>query len=165
MRARDGWIAGASTADQLAVRRHNLAVVMDHLRLSGPMSRARIAAETGLNKATVSSLVAELGERGLVAEGETERGAVGRPGLVIELDTTVHVSLGAEISVDYLSVLAMNLRGDAVAERRIALDASRLSPEEILARLAELIRTCWATSPTAPPSWASRWPSPVWSSR
>ncbi|WP_107767182.1 ROK family transcriptional regulator [Nocardioides terrigena] len=140
MRARDGWIAGASTADQLAVRRHNLAVVMDHLRLSGPMSRARIAAETGLNKATVSSLVAELGERGLVAEGETERGAVGRPGLVIELDTTVHVSLGAEISVDYLSVLAMNLRGDAVAERRIALDASRLSPEEILARLAELIR-------------------------
>jgi predicted NBD/HSP70 family sugar kinase len=141
MRVRDGLIAGASTADQLAVRRHNLAVVMDHLRRSGAASRARIAAETGLNKATVSSLVAELGERGLVAEGETERGAVGRPGLVIELDTTVYVALGAEISVDYVSVLAMNLRGDLVAERRVALDTSRLSPEAILDRLARLTRS------------------------
>lgn len=141
MRVRDGLIAGTSTADQLAVRRHNLAVVMDHLRRSGAASRARIAAETGLNKATVSSLVAELGERGLVAEGETERGAVGRPGLVIELDTTVYVALGAEISVDYVSVLAMNLRGDQVAERRVALDTSRLSPEAILNRLAQLTRS------------------------
>lgn len=141
MRVRDGLIAGTSTADQLAVRRHNLAVVMDHLRRSGAASRARIAAETGLNKATVSSLVAELGERGLVAEGETERGAVGRPGLVIELDTTVYVALGAEISVDYVSVLAMNLRGDQVAERRVALDTSRLSPEAILDRLAQLTRS------------------------
>ncbi|WP_457205517.1 ROK family protein [Nocardioides sp. P5_C9_2] len=140
MRARDGWVAGASTADQVAVRRHNLAVVMDHLRRSGPASRARIAADTGLNKATVSSLVAELGERGLVVEGETERGAVGRPGLVIELDATAHVAIGAEVSVDYVSVLAMNLRGDPVAERRLALDASRLSPEASLGRLAELTR-------------------------
>lgn len=141
MRLRDGLTAGTSTADQLAVRRHNLAVVMDHLRRSGAASRARIAAETGLNKATVSSLVAELGERGLVAEGETERGAVGRPGLVIELDTTVYVALGAEISVDYVSVLAMNLRGDTVAERRVALDTSRLSPGMILERLAQLTRS------------------------
>ncbi len=113
---------------------------MDHLRLAGPASRARIAADTGLNKATVSSLVAELGERGLVVEGDTERGAVGRPGLVIELDTTCYVSLGAEISVDYVSVLAMNLRGDLVTERRVALDTSRLSPEAILGRLAQLTR-------------------------
>ena len=90
----------------------------------GRASRARIAAETGLNKATVSSLVAELAERGLVSEGETERGAVGRPGLVIELDTRVHVALGAEVSIDYASVLAMNLRGEPVAERRTTLDTT-----------------------------------------
>jgi predicted NBD/HSP70 family sugar kinase len=147
MRARDGWMAGASTADHVAVRRHNLAVVMGHLRVSGPASRARIAAETGLNKATVSSLVAELAARGLVAEGDTERGAVGRPGLVIELDRSVYVSVGAEISVDYVSVLAMNLGRDLVAERRVALDTSRLSPAAILERLAELTRSVLASLP------------------
>src|SRR3712207_8308287 len=41
---------------------------------SGPRSRARIAEETGLNKATVSSLVAELAERGLVTAGDVHRG-------------------------------------------------------------------------------------------
>ena len=47
----------------------------------GPRSRARIAQETGLNKATVSSLVAELADRGLVTAGDVDRGgSVGRPG-------------------------------------------------------------------------------------
>ena len=69
----------ATASDQLTVRRNNLSLVLSHLRAVGPRSRARVAAETGLNKATVSSLVAELVQRGLIVEGDTERGAVGRP--------------------------------------------------------------------------------------
>src|SRR5262245_39244273 len=46
--------------DQRGVRRHNLGLVMRHVAQHGPRSRARIATETGLNKTTVSSLVAEL---------------------------------------------------------------------------------------------------------
>lgn len=140
MRAREDRVLGMSTADQVDVRRHNLAVVMDHLRVSGPASRARIAAETGLNKATVSSLVAELGERGLVAEGETERGGVGRPGLVMELDDVRYVALGGEINIGYISVLAMNLRGARVGAQRVALDTTRLTPTAILGHLAQLTR-------------------------
>ena len=123
--------AGAS-ADQLAVRRHNLALVLSHLRAVGPRSRAKVAAETGLNKATVSSLVAELVERGLVAEGETERGAVGRPSQQINLDGTNFFTVGAEINVDYLAALAMNVRGEVVAEQRIAVDAARLGVTAVL---------------------------------
>ena len=40
---------------------------------------------TALNKATISSLVTELSERGLVAEGELERGEVGRPAQTVPL--------------------------------------------------------------------------------
>ena len=47
-------------ADHVSLRRNNLSVVLRHVRELGPRSRARIAADTGLNKATVSSLVAEL---------------------------------------------------------------------------------------------------------
>lgn len=128
------------TADQMAVRRHNLSLVLRHLRLHGDRSRARIAAEVGLNKATVSSLVAELVARGLVVEGETERGSVGRPGRVVEISGTSHVALGAEINIDYVSVLAMNLRGEAVGERRVALDTANLAPEAVLRKLAAVVR-------------------------
>jgi predicted ArsR family transcriptional regulator len=85
IRVRPSLTSAGASAGLLEVRRHNLALVMAHLRASGPRSRATIAAETGLNKATVSSLVAELVERGLVAEGETARGAVGRPSQQVDL--------------------------------------------------------------------------------
>ena len=57
-------------ADQATVRRSNLGLVLRHLRDAGSRSRARIAQETGLNKATVSSLVAELTDR---AAGQRRR--------------------------------------------------------------------------------------------
>ncbi|MEU4769944.1 ROK family transcriptional regulator [Actinosynnema sp. NPDC023794] len=131
--------AGGSTADQVTVRRHNLSVVLSHLRDHGPRSRARLAGETGLNKATVSSLVAELVERGLVGEGETERATVGRPGQIIRLDGEHVVAVGAEVNVGYLSVLVLNLRGQVVARQRIALDTAAMEPALVLARLGRLL--------------------------
>ncbi|NHA69945.1 ROK family transcriptional regulator [Phycicoccus flavus] len=129
------------TADQVAVRRHNLSLVLRHLRVHGDRSRARIAADVGLNKATVSSLVAELAARGLVVEGETERGGVGRPGRVVEIAATTLVAVGAEVNTDYVSVLVTNLRGEAVAERRVALDTAAMAATDVLSRLAALCRT------------------------
>lgn len=135
-----GTLKGGLTADQVAVRRHNLAVVMNHLRVHGSRSRARVAAETGLNKATVSSLVAELAERGLVNEGATERGAVGRPGRVVELDAVRHVAIGVEVNIDYVSVLGMNLRGEAIAESRVPLDTANMDPAALLHRMGEVTK-------------------------
>ena len=73
--------APSGLANQRAVRRHNLGVVLRHVSDHGPRSRATIALETGLNKTTVSSLVTELiGLDLLVERGLEQRGTVGRPG-------------------------------------------------------------------------------------
>ncbi|WP_239154627.1 ROK family transcriptional regulator [Amycolatopsis sp. FDAARGOS 1241] len=126
-------------ADQAGVRRSNLALVLRHLRDAGPRSRAGIAAETGLNKATVSSLVAELVERGLAREGERERaGAVGRPGTIVELDGRGVGGVGVEINVDYLTALALDLTGTVLFEQRVALDVQALTPAKVLDATAEL---------------------------
>ena len=66
-------------ADPRDIRRHNHSLVLREVAERGPRSRATLALETGLNKSTVSSLVAELTELGLVRESGKERpGAVGR---------------------------------------------------------------------------------------
>lgn len=127
-------------ADQGSVRRHNLAVVLSHVRGAGPRSRAKVAEETGLNKATVSSLVQELVERGLLLEGAAERGAVGRPGQVLEIDGEGAYALGLEVNVDYVAAVAMDLRGDVVAERRRALDTAHMEPTPVLRALAKVVR-------------------------
>ena len=133
--------AGASAADQLTVRRHNLSIVLSHLRDYGPRSRARLAEGTGLNKATVSSLVADLAERGLVREGAVERATVGRPGQFIQLAGDHVVAIGAEVNIDYVSVLVQSLRGQVLAERRIALETANAAPAIVLKRLAGLLDT------------------------
>jgi predicted NBD/HSP70 family sugar kinase len=128
-------------ADHVSLRRNNLSVVLRHVRDLGSRSRARIAADTGLNKATVSSLVAELVERGLLREGSADSTrALGRPGQLVELDGTGVCGVGAEINVDYLAVTALDLAGDTVSARRVPLDAAHLDPGTTLDRLADLIR-------------------------
>lgn len=131
----------AVAADHVSLRRNNLSVVLRHVRESGPKSRARIAADTGLNKATVSSLVAELVERGLLREGSADSTrALGRPGQLVELDGSGVCGVGAEINVDYLAVTALDLSGETVLERRVPVDVAHLDPGTTLDRLADLIR-------------------------
>jgi len=131
----------AKPTDRASIRRTNLGLVLRLLRDSGARSRARIATDTGLPKATISSLIGELVEHRLVSEGELERdGAVGRPGHAVEVDGRTVCGLGVEVNVDYLSVIALNLRGDLVAEDRIAVDVREAGPEAVLDSLARLTR-------------------------
>jgi predicted NBD/HSP70 family sugar kinase len=137
---RDGWSATSSGgADQGTVRRANLSLVLRSLRVDGGRSRARLAADLGLNKATVSSLVTELRERGLVREGSAERGAVGRPGTIVEIDGAGAYGLGAEINVHHVSTRAVDLTGTVVSERRTSMDTRGLEPGEVIARLGQLV--------------------------
>jgi len=128
------------TADQLMLRRTNLGRVLRQLRDQGPRSRATLAAELGLTRTAVSNLVTDLAGRGLVRTGTLERGAVGRPGTTVELDGHGVCGLGAEINVNHVSTLALDLGGRVVSEHKLGLDAHAVPAEEVIDRLAELVR-------------------------
>jgi predicted NBD/HSP70 family sugar kinase len=121
------------------VRRHNLGVVLRHVAEHGPRSRAAIAQETGLNKTTVSSLVGELIEFGLVRETEVElRGTVGRPALPVELSGRRVVGLGLELGVDFLAVRAADLTGDERHRELVTTDNRGRPVDDVLDELARL---------------------------
>lgn len=128
------------SVDQLTLRRSNLALVLRRLRDHGPRSRATLATELGLTRSAISSLVADLAERGLVRIGDVERGAVGRPGTSVQLDGHAIAGLGAEVNVNHVSTMALDLTGEVVSERKLALDAHAFSADEVLDRLVELVR-------------------------
>ena len=131
---------GSLSADQLTLRRTNLGLVLRRLRDHGPRSRATLAAELGITRSAISSLTTELAERGLVRTGGVERGAVGRPGTSVELGGRQVAGLGAEINVNHVSTMALDLTGEVVSEHRLGLDARAISAEEVLDRLAGLVR-------------------------
>jgi predicted NBD/HSP70 family sugar kinase len=132
-------------ADQATVRRNNLSLVLRHLRDQGPRSRADIAAETQLNKATVSSLVAELEQRGLVREtGIKQAGSVGRPARILRLDGGRVGALGLAVNVDYVAVYGTDLSGRVLVERRHAVDALGVPPAQTIATVAGHTRAALA---------------------
>jgi predicted NBD/HSP70 family sugar kinase len=127
-------------ANQRAVRRHNVGVVLRHVAGRGPRSRATIAHETGLNKSTVSSLVTELIDLGLLVERGTERtGTVGRPGLVVDVAGAGAAGIGLEVNAGSLAACATDLAGTVLHRGYEAADG-RAGPDAVLDRLAVLAR-------------------------
>jgi predicted NBD/HSP70 family sugar kinase len=125
------------------VRRNNLEVVLRHLSVMGPDSRASIAARTGLTPSTVSRLVGELMDLGLVREADGDwdsspRRSPGRPATRLELDGRHVLALGAEINVDYIAVLGNDLAGRKLHETRRPFDAVSAGPARSAEALASL---------------------------
>lgn len=122
------------------VRRRNLSLVLDSIARTGDSkpSRAQLAAGTGLTKAAVSSLVADLVESGLVAEvGLYRDGERGRPGQGLELSSRRGV-VGMEINVDYLAVGLVDLGGKLRFTKTVESHNRGLEPGAVMARLGEL---------------------------
>ena len=132
--------AGDQPADFTDVRATNLAVVLRFVRAEAPCSRADIAASTGLNKATVSSLVAVLIERRLVREiGLTEH-RIGRPATMIVLDGAAYAAIGIEVNTDHLTAVAIDLAGVRLLSWRRAFAGRRTSAAKAVATVAALAR-------------------------
>jgi predicted NBD/HSP70 family sugar kinase len=127
-------------ARQESLRARNLALVLRQIAdAPQPVSRAEVAAATGLTKATVSALVDTLVASRLVGELEPRlTRATGRPatGLVVE---RAHVAgLGLEINVDYLAACVVDLAGE-IRHRAVIRDDQRgRAPERTVGGIASL---------------------------
>ena len=107
--------------------------------MESPVSRADLAAGTGLNKTTVSTLVDDLLDGGLLREVGREASVGGRPGMLLELDPDAGWIIGCEIGVGHMSVVLANLRA-RVTWRRQATFSKEDSPASVIDRLAGLMR-------------------------
>jgi predicted NBD/HSP70 family sugar kinase len=124
---------------QSELRHRNLSLVMRALAAGENVTRATIAAEVGLTRATVSTLADELLSAGLLEElGAQRPGTVGRPGTVLALADTGPAGIGAEIGIDHLAACVVDLRGELRC-RTESPAANRSRPAAaVLAELAEL---------------------------
>jgi glucokinase-like ROK family protein len=112
----------SATADQNLVRKFNTAVVLDILRRQAPVSRAEVAACTGLNRSTISSIINGLLDDGLVQETTLQSDRVGRPGMLLELNPAGGFAVGVEIGVDFISVIGTDFVANVLWHQRIVSD-------------------------------------------
>ncbi len=122
-----------------AMRARNLALVLGAVGARGSVTRAALAEMTGLTKTTVSKLVGDLIEGGLVVEtGAVRDGERGRPGVEIRISGQRVAALGLEINVDYLAVCVVDLARTVRLRRTQAVDNRAAPPVDVIARLGDL---------------------------
>lgn len=127
---------------QAALRRRNLSAVLHAVAGgSGNLSRAAVAAEVGLTRATVSTLVDDLIAAGLVTElGAQRPGTVGRPGTALALSARGPAGVGAEVGVDHLAACVVDLRGTVRARATVEARNRGRAAAQTLGELEELVR-------------------------
>ena len=130
-------MANLRRINQEDLRNHNLSVTLDTLlRAQKPMSRADLAKETGLTKATLSLLASMLIESGVVQEGEPVVSTTyGRPSTPLEIHGGSIAGIGLQINTDGYSCLALDLNGDTLGQEWVSEDMTGTDPYEIFAKL------------------------------
>ncbi|MFD7022958.1 ROK family protein [Promicromonospora sukumoe] len=133
---------GPAAARQHSLREHNLELVARAVfEVPEPLSRAGVAAATGLARATVSTLVDQLVAARLVRElPAVTGGRAGRPAVPLVPAPRSVVGLGLEVNVDYLGVRVLDLTGDVVVDRVVPGALHDSDPAVVLRRLGDLAR-------------------------
>ncbi len=141
MNARATLRAGHATPfDQLRVRRLNLALVLATVEREGPISRARLADQTQLNKTTVSNLVADLMSRGMLVEtGDDDNpGAVGRPAQTLRVCGEHFAAVAIDVDYNRLAVCVVDLAGEVRYQSERQFDTRRAGPTGTADAIVEL---------------------------
>ena len=106
-------MARSKSINQDDLRSHNLSVVLSTLLQANiPLSRAQLAKETGLTKATLSLLSDILLKNNVVVELPPVReSANGRPSTPLDIKPKYWVGLGMQINTDGYGCMAVDLGG------------------------------------------------------
>jgi predicted NBD/HSP70 family sugar kinase len=119
-------------------REFNLRIVHEVIRLHGPLSRAEVARHTALTGQTVSNLVKELVELGLVTEGERVlSGGRGAPGTLLALNPDGCYAIGLDFNRDHLTGVLVDLAG--TVRQRASIEFELPTPDQALDLMSEMV--------------------------
>src|SRR5260370_19500022 len=108
------------------LRHRNRQRVIEILRMQGRISQAAIARATGLSRTTVSTLIAELKESGLVSDVDTKSMGVagGRPAVKLVLNHPPQFVGGIDFGHSHIQVAVGDQAHNVLGERRCDLDVN-----------------------------------------
>jgi glucokinase-like ROK family protein len=117
-----------------SLRDLNRSRVIGALRDRGKASRAEIARATGLSRSTVSSIVSDLIDAGLLSEHREATGvahgeAGGRPPVLLSLNPSAGLAVGVDFGHTHLRVAVSDLSHDILAESRREQDVDHSAGE------------------------------------
>jgi predicted NBD/HSP70 family sugar kinase len=115
-----------------AIRRHNLALVLDHIHRDGALTRAELTQRLEVSRSTMGALVADLIELGLVDEVVPTGGSgVGRPSHVVGPHPAGPYVVAVDVDVTQVITAAIGIGGVVLARNIVMTGADATDPEGI----------------------------------
>jgi predicted NBD/HSP70 family sugar kinase len=111
-------------------------VVLDLIRSRGPISRVQLAGMTGFTQATISNVVRQLTEDGLVIESGVREYTGGKPRVMLTLNPKARYAIGIQLGADSTTYVVIDMMGDVVGRIR-ARGLREEAPAEAVPLLAE----------------------------
>ncbi len=134
-------MARPSRVNPALIRQLNTARIFHAVRLHPGASQRRLSDITGLDKATISTVVGALVEDGLLRRSTVASGRPGRPEQALEVDPDGGLLVGARLELGSVRLLAATLAGEPLA----TLDhPSGRDPETALDAVEAGVRTLLA---------------------
>jgi glucokinase-like ROK family protein len=122
------------------MKEHNIRVIQLNLLYEGSLSRIQLAQKTSLSATTITNLVDELIEKGIVSECITPRLSskrkVGRPQLGLCLVKDARFSLGVHMRMDVYRIAILNLLGEVVDWKEFSF-STKATPLEVIDDIAK----------------------------
>jgi len=125
------------TGDASYIKKINRSLIIKEIVNKGMISRAELAKEVDLTRATISVQVADLLEEGLVIETHLEHNAVGRKPIMLSLNAGAGYALGIDLDNKHITFIVTNLLGSIIAYENVLLHTNNY--EEIVEILADNI--------------------------
>ncbi|MCR1834816.1 ROK family transcriptional regulator [Oceanobacillus caeni] len=136
------------TGDQNLVKQINKTIVFNTIKDKGPVSRAQISKDTGLNKATVSTMVSELLKESFVNEIGSGQSSGGRKPVMLYFNQHAGYSIGIDLGVNYILGILTNFNGDIIEKNMKTLNT--LEIDEIINQIFLSIESLMKKAPESP---------------
>ncbi|GFJ87113.1 hypothetical protein Prum_007550 [Phytohabitans rumicis] len=123
------------------LRRRNRAALLSRLYLDGPMSRHQLAGSTGLSPASVSNVIGEMIEQGLVEEAGAVDSDGGRPRALLRVRPAYGYLVGVDVGETRVRVELFDLAMTALAKADFPVDSARPAPDTVVRHILAGIET------------------------
>ncbi|HCE69980.1 ROK family transcriptional regulator [Ruegeria pomeroyi] len=121
-------------------REYGRRTLLHQIRRAGRIPRIELADLTGISRATVTTITAELLSRGLIEEVQRDESGPdsrrGRPRVDLKIRGAAHLLVGVKVSHHKLSLVLLDFEGEQLAAKECDLPAPVNAPEA----LADAIR-------------------------
>jgi predicted NBD/HSP70 family sugar kinase len=123
------------------IRGINKQIVLNYVRDRAPISRAEIARETALQRSTVSAIVEDLQDAGLIEEIGTGDSSGGRKPTLLKIRTGVPVAIGIDITPRLTTIATADLSGQILEKETFPTspDAAQMS-EQVIDKVTKYAR-------------------------